>query len=375
MSKSILIIYTGGTIGMIEDHEHAGVLKNVNFDQIEREVPALKRFGYRLDIITFDPVIDSSGIKPENWVSLVQVIARNYEEYDGFVVLHGTDTMAYTASALSFMLEGLAKPVILTGSQIPIGVIRTDGKENLITAVEIAAAEEHGRPLVPEVCIYFESSLLRGNRTTKYSSEQFHAFESPNFQPLATAGIDIKYNRHAIRYPVKGTEAGAGTKAGTSTGAGAGTEAKAVAGTGISPFLPHTRLESNIALIKLFPGISYRVLSSILSIEGLKGVVLETYGSGNAPLDDWFISLLEDAVKRQIVILNITQCSRGSVDMGIYETGAGLSRIGVVNGFDMTTEAAVTKMMYLFGRNLPPEEVSRQLSLSLRGELQDDEEL
>jgi L-asparaginase len=342
MGTTILLIYTGGTIGMMADQQHAGVLKNVDFARIEREIPGLRNLGCRLEVRTFDPVIDSSNITPENWAELALMIRDAYDSYDGFVILHGTDTMAYTASALSFMLENLAKPVILTGSQIPIGVLRTDGKENLITAVEIAAARRDTVPLVPEVCVYFESALLRGNRTTKYSVEQLHAFESPNCPPLASAGIDITYNHSVIRPPAR------------------------------KQLEIHTGLNRHIALITLHPGMDTSVLTAVLAAEKLKGVVLRTYGAGNAPMDETFRQLIAEAVSRGIIFLNITQCSRGSVNMRLYETGTFLDSLGVVSGHDMTTEAAVAKMMHLLAADIPDSRKKTLLQRSLRGELSEE---
>ena len=318
---SILLIYTGGTIGMIENPE-TGVLESFNFQHLKDNMPELKKLGYSVATIQFDPPMDSSEMGPDSWMKIVKIIADNYQKYDGFVVLHGTDTMSYTASALSFMLENLSKPVILTGSQLPIGMLRTDGKENLITAIEIAAAKENGLPLVPEVCIFFENDLLRGNRTSKINADNFNAFRSYNYPALAHAGIYIKYD-----------------------------------------------LDRNIAILKLFPGISPQVVESILNIPGLKGVVMETFGSGNAPCEEWFLNMLKEAVDRGIVIVNVTQCRAGSVEMHRYETGHKLLEAGVTSGFDSTTESAVTKLMFLFGHGLTPDEVKEHMNCSLIGEV------
>jgi L-asparaginase len=277
---------------------------------------------------------------PESWTKIVKIIADNYNTYDGFVVLHGTDTMSFTASALSFMLENLSKPVILTGSQLPIGMLRTDGKENLITAIEIAAAKENGQPIVPEVCIFFENDLMRGNRTSKINADHFNAFRSYNYPVLAHAGIYIKYDDRQIYHSVSR-----------------------------KPLKPHYLLDRNVAILKLFPGISPLVIESILNIPGIKGIVMETFGSGNAPSQEWFLNMLKDAVDRGIVIVNITQCSAGSVEMHRYETGHKLLEAGVISGFDSTTESAVAKLMFLFGHGLSPEEVKEHMNCSLIGEI------
>jgi len=338
---SILIIYTGGTIGMIEDAQ-SGALKTFNFDHLFNEIPELKKYNLRIASFSFDPLIDSSNMNPSNWIKIASTIKENYQAYDGFVILHGSDTMAYTASALSFMLENLAKPVILTGSQLPIGVIRTDGKENLLTAIEIAAAQKDGKPMVPEVCIYFENNLYRGNRTHKFNAENFSAFISANYPSLAKVGVHIRYNHQAILSPK------------------------------INFLIVHSQLDQNIAILKLFPGINQTVVDATLQINGLKAVILETYGSGNAPTDSWFLNSLENAIKKGIIVLNITQCKGGSVVQGKYETSSDLLKIGVTGGVDMTTEAAITKLMYLLGENFSTEEVKKLLSISLRGELSEE---
>lgn len=339
-ARKLLLVYTGGTIGMKQDPDSLA-LKPFNFDQIENEVPELKKFGYHIDTISFDPLIDSSDVEPAFWVQLAKTIEANYYSYDGFVVLHGTDTMSYTASALSFMLEGLAKPVILTGSQLPIGVLRTDGKENLISSVEIAAAvNESGAPFAPEVCIYFENQLFRGNRTTKYNAENFRAFRSANYPPLAEAGIHIKYNRSLIRYPSIDTE-----------------------------LKVHTNLDTNVAGIRIFPGIMHQVIDSVIDTPGLRAIILETFGSGNAPTKSWFLNTVEKALKREIIVLNVTQCLAGSVDMDAYATGLELKRMGVVSGHDSTYEAALAKLFYLLGKYPNNETVKSLLNKNLRGEV------
>jgi L-asparaginase len=336
---SILIIYTGGTIGMVKDHL-TGLLRPFDFSGIENQVPEIRKFDIDLHTISLDTLIDSSNINPTSWIQIAKIIKMNYLLFDGFVILHGTDTMAYTASALSFMFENLEKPVILTGSQLPIGTLRTDGKENFITAIEIAASKLNNTPVVPEVCIYFENKLFRGNRSTKHSAKHFNAFISENYPPLAHAGIDIDYNYSAIHYP-----------------------------TLQGKFKLHTSLCDDVIILKLFPGLSEYAMSSILSTPNLKGIVLETYGSGNAPTEKWFLSQIKKAIKKEIVILNITQCNAGGINMKLYETGRELLSMGVVSGTDMTAEAAITKLMFLLGQKLTYNEIRDQLQYSLRGEM------
>ncbi len=339
MERKILIIYTGGTIGMLNDPD-SNLLVPFDFENISKNVPELRKFDFQVRSISFSPAVDSSMMNPDIWVTLVQLIEENYNEYDGFVILHGTDTMAYTASALSFMLHNLQKPVILTGSQLPLGTIRTDGKENLLTALEIAAAQKNKQALVPEVCIYFQAKLFRGNRTTKYNAEHFRAFRSDNYPPLAEVGIHIKFNYPYIRYT---------TLSGN--------------------FWAAKKMDTSVALLKIFPGISQPVLESVLQAPGIKAVVLETYGSGNAPTHKWFLDALKKAVDRGIIILNVTQCLAGSVEMWRYETGIHMLEIGIISGHDITTEAAVTKLMYLLANCNSTEEIKASLNKSLKGEI------
>lgn len=335
------MIYTGGTIGMKQD-EKTMALVPVDISQIETEVPELRKFGYKIDTCSFDPVIDSSDITPDFWIALCSVIKANYLKYDGFVVLHGTDTMSYTASALSFMLEDLAKPVILTGSQLPVGMLRTDGKENIISSIEIAAAkDDEGHPMVPEVCIYFESQLYRGNRTTKYNAENFRAFRSANYPVLADVGIHIKYNRHLIRYPDRWDK----------------------------PLKVRYHLDTNVAILKIFPGITRQAVEAVMETKGCRAVVLESFGSGNAPTSEWFLSTMRKYVDKGIVIVNVTQCQAGKVDMGAYATGMGLRGIGVISGYDATTEATLCKLFMLLGRYSSPEKVKKEMQKALRGEI------
>jgi len=338
MIPSLLIIYTGGTIGMVIDPS-SGALHPYPFEDIYKLMPVLRNFDYNLQSVSFDPLIDSSNVSTSFWVKLSTVIESNYEKYDGFVVLHGTDTMSYSASMLSFMLENLNKPVIFTGSQLPMGVIRTDGRDNFINAIEIAAARIDDSPMVPEVAIYFENKLLRGNRTSKYNAENFNAFLSGNYPPLAEVGVHIRYRTDQILKPNS------------------------------QKLIVHKALDNSVLILKLFPGIAEIVVKNALNIKGLKGVILETYGAGNAPTDTWFIDALSAAIGKGILIYNVTQCKGGAVDMGKYETSMKLSEIGVVGGSDITTESAIAKMMYLLGEGYSGNELKRLLQLPLRGEL------
>lgn len=334
----ILIIYTGGTIGMVQDQK-AMALKPFNFNRIISEIPELRKFNLEIDAISFRPVIDSSNMTPEKWEQLAQMIHDHYDLYDGFVVLHGTDTLAYTASALSYMFEGLNKPVVFTGSQLPVREIRTDAPENLITAIEIASSRKGNKPSVPEVCVYFDYKLFRGNRVSKLSSSHFGAFHSPNYPVIAQAGVNINFHAAYI------------TRFGTG-------RLKVTGG-----------FSSDVGVLTLFPGITKEWVRACLSADGLKGIVLQSFGSGNATTAAWFLDAVSDAVEAGIVVLNISQCPSGRVVQGKYATSKSLRDIGVVSGKDMTLEAAVTKMMFLLGRDIPVKMVKKQLETDLRGEL------
>ena len=339
-SKSkILLIYTGGTIGMMKDYE-TGALKAFDFKKLLKRIPELQLLDCEIDTVSFENPIDSSNIQIENWQTIATIIEENYDKFDGFVVLHGSDTMSYSASALSFMLENLAKPVVFTGSQLPIGDLRTDAKENLITAIQIASLQEKGKSVFNEVCLYFEYKLYRGNRTTKISAEHFNAFASPNFPELAESGVHLKINRDLL-----------------------------LQNKGKSKLKVNKSFDDNVAVVKLFPGINKYVLSAILKTPNLKGIILETYGSGNAPTTDWLISELSNAIKNNIYVINVTQCSGGSVNMGQYETSTQLKSIGIVSGKDITSEAAVTKLMYLLGQKISPKVFKTIFETPLRGEM------
>ena len=338
--KRLMIIYTGGTIGMIRNPE-TGALETFNFDHLCKHVPEINEFGYAIHNYQFDPPIDSSDMCPELWAHLVKIIDYNYDSFDGFVILHGTDTMAYTAAALSFMLENLGKPVILTGSQLPIGVLRTDGKENLLTAIELAAAQDKdGHPMVPEVCVFFGQYLYRGNRCTKSNSEHFNAFSSYNYPPLAKTGININYNPANIRQVAAS-----------------------------QPFSPPYEADAGVVALTLFPGIKKELIENVMQMDGIKGIILRTYGSGNAPTKDWLAEAIAKATESGKVVVNITQCQSGGVTMGLYETSRQLLDAGVVSGHDMTIEAAITKLMILFGRGFRASEVRQLMSRNIAGEL------
>jgi len=336
--SAILLIYTGGTIGM---KESAHGLAPFDFSQILSEVPELQKFTFKIDSYTFDPLIDSSDVEPGMWKELAVLIKEKYDAYDGFVVLHGTDTMAYSASALSFMLDGLAKPVIFTGSQLPVGSLRTDGKENLVSAIEVASAKDaRGRAMVPEVAIYFNSQLIRGNRATKVNATAFDAFRSPNCPPLAEAGIRIRYNKALIRYP--STEA---------------------------TLTIHTDLDTRVAILKVHPGITEQVARNVLLGSGIRAVIIETYGSGNAISKPWFTDIIRQSSASGKILLNITQCLAGDVNMNLYATGKALKEAGVVSGSDITTEGGLAKLFFLMGEYADNEKVKRLLEKNIRGEI------
>ena len=340
MKSKILLIYTGGTIGMVKDYD-TGALKAFNFEELVNNIPELNQLDCEIEGMSFDTPIDSSNMNPVYWGDIAQMIEDNYEAFDGFVVLHGSDTMSYSASALSFMLENLGKPVIFTGSQLPIGDLRTDAKENLITSIQIAALKKKGRPVVQEVGLYFEYKLYRANRTTKINAEHFEAFASLNYPPLVESGVHLKvHEAYLLKRQAK-----------------------------LKPLQVHKKMDNNVALLKLFPGINKEVLTSVLNSSNLKALVLETYGAGNAPMDEWFLDSLENAIKNGLHIINVTQCSGGAVAMGHYETSERLKELQLINGKDITSEAAITKAMYLLGTKVSGKLFKTIFETSLRGEM------
>lgn len=338
--NKVLLIYTGGTIGM-GHNPLTGALEPLDFNHLVESMPEFRQIKTQIDVYQFTPPIDSSDISPERWANLVRIISRNYNNYDGFVILHGTDTMAYTASALSFMLGNLTKPVILTGSQLPIGQLRTDGKENLVTSIELAAMKnEEGHAIIPEVSVYFSGRLLRGNRTTKINADGFYAFESFNYPHLCDAGVNFTFHTHNILTPDFS-----------------------------KPLSPHMAMDNNVVVLSLFPGIQENIIRGVLTLENLRGIVMRTFGSGNAPQQPWFLNLLKKAAERGAVIVNISQCVAGTVEMKRYGTGYQLQDIGVVSGYDSTVEAAITKLMYLQACYTDTNLIRKIMNESIAGEI------
>lgn len=338
-NSKVLLIYTGGTIGMIKDYK-TGALRAFEFDNLYKRIPELEHLDCQISVHSFEKVIDSSDMNPQHWVTMAEVIEKEYDNYDGFVVLHGSDTMSYSASALSFMLQGLSKPVIFTGSQLPIGDLRTDAKENLITSIQLAALKEKGRSVIQEVGLYFEYKLYRGNRTTKVNAEHFQAFTSPNYPLLVESGVHLKVMKENLLKPKTATT-----------------------------LKVWKEFEQGVAILKMFPGITLELLNGFFSIPNLKGVVLETYGSGNAPTDEWFLESLRAAIGKGIHIVNVTQCSGGSVIMGKYEASEALKTMGIIDGKDITTESAITKMMLLLKKNISHNLFKIKFEESIAGEV------